>query len=191
MNIFDLTIGKIIKVLETLINFVFKQAYYFLEISIFIFSLTISLVLIWLWLKYEIKNKDEINKWKNYKKWVKEYFFLKKPKKDFEEIKKIFYENKILALRNLNNFLNFVLETFGYEGKLEEKLVKINPEFLPNIENLKKAFSIYKLIEEKLKNSEKINLTDEDYLLLFHTYEIALYNLNIITLEDFLVKNLE
>lgn len=191
MSLFELTIGRILSLVEALTNFVLGKGFYLFKASISILALFFSFFLIWLWLKYELKNKDEINKWKFYLKTVKEYFFLKKPKKKFEEIKKIFYEDKILALKEINEYLNFVLEIFGYEGDLEKKIEKINPKFLPNLDDLKKAISIYKLIEEKLKNNEKLDLTEEDYLLIFHTYEIALKNLNVLTIEDFLVKNLD
>jgi hypothetical protein len=61
---------------------------------------------------------------------------------------------------------------------------------LPNLEEIQKAYQIVKLIEEKLKNNETLNLTEDEYLLIFHEYEKALLNLNILTIEDFLVKNL-
>lgn len=189
MSLFELTIGRILSLVEALINFALGKGFYLFKASISILALFFSFFLIWLWLKYELKNKDEIGKWKFYLKTSKEYFFLKKPKKKFEEIKKVFYEDKILALREINEYLNFVLETFGYQGNLEEKTEKINPEFLPSLDDLKKAISIYKLIEERLKNNEELGLTEEDYLLIFHAYEIALKDLNVLTTEDFLVKS--
>lgn len=189
MSLFELTIGRILSLLEALINFVLGKSFYLFKASISILVLFFSFFLIWLWFKYELKNKDEFRKWKFYFNSVKEYYFLKKPKRQFEEIKKVFYEDKILALREINEYLNFVLETFGYEGNLEEKIEKINPEFVPSLDDLKKAISIYKLIEEKLNNNEDLGLTEEEYLLIFHTYEIALKDLNVLTTEDFLVKS--
>ncbi|GIW65186.1 MAG: hypothetical protein KatS3mg093_165 [Candidatus Parcubacteria bacterium] len=60
---------------------------------------------------------------------------------------------------------------------------------MPNLDEVKKAYKIVEIIEEKLKKNEKINLTEDEYLIIFHEYEKALYNLNILTIEDFLVKN--
>ncbi len=191
MSLFQLTIGKIFLLVASLINLVIGDSFYLFKSTILILALIFSFFLVWLWFKYELKNRDEIDKWITYFKFVAEYFFLKQPKKNFEKIKKIFYQDKILALKELNEFLNFVLETFGYEGSFEEKLAKINSEILPNLEDLKKAFFICQLIEEKLKNNEEINLNTEDYLLIFHTYEVALKDLNIIGPEDFLVTNLK
>jgi hypothetical protein len=62
---------------------------------------------------------------------------------------------------------------------------------LPNLEEIKKAIEIVKIIEEKIKNQEEINLSEDEYFVIFHEYEKALLNLNILTTEDFLVKNLK
>lgn len=165
--------------------------FYFIKFIFLLSSLIFSLILVIIWLKFELKNKDEIGKWQSYLKWLRNYLFLKNPKSHFEKIKKTFHYNPILALREINNFLDFVLTTFGYEGNLEEKINKANPSIFSNPEDLKKAILAWRLIEERLKESENVNLNQNDYLLLFHTYEIALKDLNIISSEDFLVKNLE
>ncbi len=191
MSIFQLTIGKILFLIETITNYFIGKGFYLFKSSIFLLSLLFSIFLIFLWFRYELKNKDEIKKWQLYLKTVKDYLFLKNPKKNFEEIKKIFYQDKILALQEINKFLDFVLTNFGYSGTLEEKIEKVNEIVLPNKEDLKKALTIYKLIEEKIKNNEKVELSDDEYLLVFHQYELALFNLNIINQEDFLAKNLK
>ena len=191
MTIFDLTIGRLVLLIEALTDFFLGNWFFLFKSSILILSLFISFYLLWLWLKYEMKNKEEISKWSLYLKSIKDFYFLKESKKTFQEIKELFYKDKFLALQKINEFLNFVLETFGYEGNLEEKLTKINSNFLPSLENLKKAISIYNLIEEKFKNNREINLTEDEYLLVFHAYEVALKDLNILTTEDFLVKNLK
>jgi hypothetical protein len=74
---------------------------------------------------------------------------------------------------------------------LEEKLSKVSPLILPNLEEIKKAIEIVKIIAEKIKNQEEINLSEDEYFVIFHEYEKALFNLNILATEDFLVKNLK
>ncbi|GIW67364.1 MAG: hypothetical protein KatS3mg096_232 [Candidatus Parcubacteria bacterium] len=189
MTIFDLTIGRILSLVEGINRFLFQTPVEILKAFGFFFSIIITGLMIFYWLKIEKETKDETNYWKTLIKNLKDFEFLKNPKKNFEEIKKIFYQDKNKALIEINNFFDFVLTVFGYTDKLEEKLNKVSIEFLPNLEEIKKAYKIVTIIEEKLKNNEEINLTEDEYLTIFHEYEKALYNLNILTIEDFLVRN--
>jgi len=191
MTIFDLTIGKILSLIEAINSFLFETPVAILKAIGFFLSIFITALMIFLWLKFEKENRDEIDYWKTLIKNLKDFYFLQKPNKDFEEIKKIFYHNHAQGLIELNKFFDFVLEVFGYDGTLEEKLNKVSTAALPNLEEIKKAYQIVRLIEEKIKNNEDLNLTEDEYLLIFHEYEKALLNLNILTTEDFLVKNLK
>jgi len=191
MTIFDLTIGRIINLVEGINKFLLQTPVEILKALGLFFSLFLTGLMVFAWIKIEKETKDEINYWKTLFKNRRDFYFLKKPKKNFEEIKKIFYEDKNKALIEINKFFDFVLEVFGYEGSLEEKLSKISPLILPNLEEIKKAIEIVKIIEEKIKNQEEINLTEDEYFLIFHEYEKALFNLNILATEDFLVKNLK
>jgi len=191
MTIFDLTIGRIISLVEGINKLLFQTPIEILKALGLFFSLFLTLLMVLAWIKIEKETKDEIGYWKTLIKNRRDFYFLKKPKKNFEEIKKIFYEDKNKALIEINKFFDFVLEVFGYEGSLEEKLNKVSPLILPNLEEVKKAVEIVKIIEEKIKNREEINLTEDEYFLIFHEYEKALLNLNILTIEDFLVKNLK
>jgi len=191
MTIFDLTIGRIINLVEGINKFLLQTPVEILRALGFLFSLFLTGLMIFLWIKWEREVQDEIWFWKLLFKNLKDFNFLKQPKKHFEEIKKIFYQDKNRALVEINRFFDFVLEVFGYEGSLEEKLSKVSPLILPNLEEVKKAVEIVKIIEEKIKNREEINLTEDEYFLIFHEYEKALLNLNILTIEDFLVKNLK
>jgi len=191
MTIFDLTIGRIINLVEGINKLLFQTPVEILKALGLFFSLFLTLLMVLAWIKIEKKTKDEINYWKTLIKNRRDFYFLKKPKKNFEEIKKIFYEDKNKALIEINKFFDFVLEVFGYEGSLEEKLSKVSPLILPNLEEIKKAIEIVKIIEKKIKNQEEINLTEDEYFLIFHEYEKALLNFNILATEDFLVKNLK
>lgn len=191
MPIFDLTVGKIIYLIESINRFLFQAPIEALKAFEFFISIIVSILMLIFWLKIEKISKEETNFFKALIKNWKDFEFLKKPKRTFEEIKKIFYQNKNKALIEINNFFDFVLSVFGYDGTLEEKLNKISVEILPNLDEVKKAYKIVEIIEEKLKKNEKINLTEDEYLIIFHEYEKALYNLNILTIEDFLVKNQE
>jgi hypothetical protein len=191
MTIFDLTIGRIISLVEGINKLLFQTPIEILKALGLFFSLFLTLLMVLAWIKMEKETKDEINYWKTLIKNRRDFYFLKKPKKNFEEIKKIFYEDKNKALIEINKFFDFVLEVFGYEGSLEEKLNKVSPLILPNLEEIKKAIEIVKIIEEKIKNQEEINLTEDEYFVIFHEYEKALLNLNILATEDFLVKNLK
>jgi hypothetical protein len=191
MTIFDLTIGRIISLVESINKFLLQTPVEILKALGFLFSLFLTGIMIFLWIKWENETQDEIWFWKFLSKDLKDFNFLKQPKKRFEEIKKIFYQDKNKALVEINKFFDFVLEVFGYEGSLEEKLNKVSPLILPNLEEVKKAVEIVKIIEEKIKNQEEINLTEDEYFLIFHEYEKALFNFNILATEDFLVKNLK
>jgi hypothetical protein len=191
MTIFDLTIGRIINLVEGINKLLFQTPFEILKALGLFFSLFLTLLMVLAWIKIEKKTKEEINYWKTLIKNQRDFCFLKKPKKNFEEIKKIFYEDKNKALIEINKFFDFVLEVFGYEGSLEEKLNKVSPLILPNLEEIKKAVTIVKIIEEKIKNQEEINLTEDEYFVIFYEYEKALFNLNILNTEDFLAKNLE
>ena len=191
MTIFDLTIGRIILLIEEINKLLFQTPVEILKALGLFFSLFLTGLIIFAWIRIERQTKDEIGYWKSLIKNQKDFFFLKQPKKNFENIKKIFYEDKNKALIEINKFFDLVLEVFGYEGSLEEKLSKVSPLILPNLDEIKKAVEIVKLLEEKIKNQEEINLTEEEYFVIFHEYEKALLNLNILTTEDFLAKNLK
>jgi hypothetical protein len=191
MTIFDLTIGRVLSLIEAINRFLFETPVAILKATGFLFSLLITALMILYWLKIEKETKDEISFWQTLIRNWKDYYFLQKPNKNFEEIKKIFYQNHAQGLIELNRFFDFALEVFGYGGNLEEKLNKVSMEILSNLEEIKKAYQIVRLIEEKLKKQEDLNLDEDEYLLIFHEYEKALLNLNILTIEDFLVKNLK
>ena len=191
MTIFDLTIGRIINLVENLNKFLLETPIEILKAFGFFFSLFLTALMILYWIKIEKETKDEIGYWQTLIKNQKDFYFLKKPKKRFEEIKKIFHQDKNKALIELNDFFDFVLQVFGYEGNLEEKLDKISLKILPNLEDIKKAFKVVNIIKEKLNNKEEVNLTDDEYLIIFHEYEKALLHLNILSREDFLARSLE
>jgi len=191
MTIFDLTIGRVLSLIEAINRFLLETPITVLKAIGLFFSLLITILMILYWLRIEKETKDEIGYWQTLIKNIKDFYFLQKPNKNFKEIKKIFYQNHAQGLIELNKFFDFVLGVFGYDGTLEEKLNKVSTEILPNLEEIKKAYQIVRLIQEKLKNNQTLNLTDDEYLLIFHEYEKALLNLNILTTEDFLVKSLK
>ncbi len=191
MTIFDLTIGRIINLVEGINKFLLQTPVEILKALGLFFSLFLTGLMVFVWIKIEKETKDEIGYWKTLIKNRRDFYFLKNSKRYFLKIKKNFYEDKNKALIKINKFFDFVLEVFGYEGSLEEKLNKVSPLILPNLEEIKKAIEIVKIIEEKIKNQEEINLSEDEYFVIFHEYEKALLNLNILTTEDFLVKNLK
>jgi hypothetical protein len=191
MTIFDLTIGRIISLVESINRILFQTPIEILKAFGFFFSLFLTGLMIFFWIKMEKQSKDEFNYWKYLIKNWKDFYFFKKAKKNFEEIKKFFYQDKNKALIEINKFFDLTLYAFGYEGTLEEKLNKVPPEILQNLDEIKKAIKIVSLIEEKLKNNEEVNLTEDEYFIIFHEYEKALFNLNILSTEDFLAMNLK
>lgn len=188
MTLFELNFEKFFLQLESIVKSNFISIFLFLKTFVFLFSLVLSVFLLYVWIKLEIKNRDEIDFWKFIIKTTKDFYFIKSSKKSFEEIKKKFYQDKLQGLIEINNLLNLVLETFGYQGSLDEKLKKINKEILPSLEETKKAVKIVEILKEKKEKGEEINLDEEEYFMIFHQYEIALKDLNILTTEDFLVN---
>lgn len=191
MTILDLTIGRIINLIENINKLLFETPFEILKALGFLFSLLITFLMILFWIKFEKETKTEINYWKRLIKNIKDFQSMKNLPTTFDKIKKMYYQNKNLALIEVDQFLNFTLETFGYEGNLDEKLNKVPATILLNLEEIKKAHQIVKIIKEKLANNEEIPLTDDEYLMIFHEYEKALYNLNILTTENFLVNFLK
>jgi len=191
MTLLDLTIGRIIFLIEFLDKLLFGNIFIIIKVLGLFLSLIISFLLILIWIKLENEYKDETNFWLTLIKNTKDFYFLKKAKKNFDEIKKIFHEDQNKGLIEIDNFLNFVLETFGYEGNLEEKLNKIDINLLPNLEDIKKANKIVEIIKNYLDNNKQINLSYGEYLLIFNEYEKTLFYLNVLNPEDFLVKSLK
>ncbi len=191
MPIFELTFGRIINLIEAITKFLFATPIEILKSLGFLFSLIITGLLIYFWIKLEIKNKDEIDFWNFIFETERHYQLIREAKNKFKKIKEHFHNNKLQGLIEVNNFLDEILAVCGYEGNLEEKLNKINEKFLPNKEEIKKARQILLLINQKKQANESIELSDDEYLIIFHEYEKGLLSLNIITEEDFLVRNQE
>jgi hypothetical protein len=122
MTIFDLTIGRIINLVEGINKFLLQTPVEILKALGLFFSLFLTGLMVFAWIKIEKETKDEINYWKTLFKNRRDFYFLKKPKKNFEEIKKIFYEDKNKALIEINKFFDFVLGVFGYEGKFRREI---------------------------------------------------------------------
>lgn len=187
MNTINSTLDKIFSLIDESTKLALQISFDIIKVFLLFFSLILSGFLIFVWIKLEIKNRDEIDKWKGLIKNIKDFFFIKEnAKKRFEEIKKLFYQDKIQGLIEINDFFNSVLNTFGYEGNLKEKLEKIAPQILPSKEEIKKAVEIVEILKEK-----RSQLSEEEYLMIFHQYEIALKELNVITEQDFLATSLK
>lgn len=187
MPLLQLTIGKIYKFFEALSQLLIDNLLPITKLLFYIFILILCFFLIIKYIINEIKYQNEIKKWLNLYKLIKTYFFLKKRHKKFEEIKKLFYINKLSSLFELRNFLNITLINFGYEGDLKTQLELMNNNnFITNIEQLKKAEMILDIIKQKYFQKEDINLNENDFLTIFHAYELALFDLKVINEEDFL-----
>jgi len=153
---------------------------------IFFISFIYSLNLFIFWLYLEIKNKDEIGFWLGLGDIIKYYRKIKNKKLNYEEVKKTYLENHFLGLIALKNFFTEIIEIFGYQGNnLEERIKNISDEDLPNKEDVLKAIKIINLLEKRQEN----DLSEEEIELIFSTLEKALYYLNVIEKEDFLVTS--
>lgn len=184
-------INKINSFSDTIVNFLISIPLPVLKIIGLFFSLVATFLMIFYWIKYEKETKDEINYWKTLVQNIKDFSFMQKANLQFKTIQKTFYQNKIQGLIAANQFLDAILNLCGYEGTLEEKLPKTPKEIVTNLEEIQKACQIVKLIEERISKNKAINLTDEELLLVFHEYEKFFLNFNILTTDDFLVKNLK
>lgn len=191
MPILQLTIGKILRLIEGVVQIFYENLFFISEFLFYLFILIFCFILIAKYIINELKYQKEIKKWLNYYKLLHYYFFLKKKHKRFVQIKEKFYLDKLTSLYELRNFLKEALTIFGYEGSLKEQLEAVNNTLIPNLEQLKKAEMIFSLIEQKYVQRANINLDENDFLLLFHTYEIALFNLKIINHEDLLATHLK
>jgi uncharacterized membrane protein len=191
MPIFELTFGKIVSLIEEIGKNILGPYVQLLRGLFLTISLIIIVLLIYFWIKLELKNKDEIDFWRGLRKNLNHYKFYKKIRQNFNIIKNEFQKDKIKGLNQINDFLDKLLDTFGYEGNLEEKLNKIDIKFLSNKEEVKKARKALILINEKLQAGEKLNLTNEEYFLIFQEYQQALFHLRAINEQDLLVMNQE
>ncbi len=183
MTIFDLTFGKIIYLIEKLTEILISTPY-LAKILVYLFSLTLSITIIIFWIKLEIKNRDEVNKINRFIKNRKIFLFYKKRKDIWNQIKNIFSQDKNRGLIEIKKLLDFSLETFGYEGTLQEKINNTNEEIIINKNDLLKAIEIVEAIEKKLSHHQKIDIKDKEYFLILKQFEIALLSLNIISTQD-------
>lgn len=160
----------------------------FFKSLVFLISILISGWLIVFWIKFEKETKDEIGFWNSIIKNWKDYKFIKEFKKKFNLTKRIFNYDKKRSILLLIDLTEKSLETFGYEGTIEEKFNKLNQIEIFNKEKIGKILEIIKIIKE---NEDLKVLDDEDYLVIFHELEKILCDLKLINIEDFLVKNQE
>lgn len=185
-EIFELTFGKIFIFLETLLKLIIPSEAYLAKIFIFLLSIILSSFLVFIWIKLELKNQDEIDYWQSFFKSRRDYKFIKQQKKSFEKIKKIFLQDKIAGLIAIDNFLKQVIEMFGYSGEsFEEKIDQLPQEIIKTKEEIKKAIKIVSLIKEK----EQFKLNDNEYNLIFDTYQKFLLDLGVVTNDDLLGVN--
>lgn len=185
MQLFDLTIEKVLEYLEKFPPPNFEPLFENIKTLVFLLSLIYSLNLILLWIYYEIKNKDEIGFWLGILNLIRAYKNSQKKLPSYEEIKKVYLENHKEGIIFLRNYLNEILEILGFSGgNLIEKIGSISEEDLPNKENLIKAIKAINILEQK----SNPQLTEEEFQLIYSEIEKALYYLNIIDKEDFLVK---
>lgn len=185
MSLIDFIYRNLSYVLDSIVFFFFRNPLA-LKFLIYLFSLALCLFFIYQWVKLEIKNQDEIGKWKGFFTLRKRFRFYKNSRKIWNKVKSKFLENKKQGLIYALNYLDYALGTLGYEGDIDEKIQKINPTFINNLEDLKKAIEITKILKET-----KRELSDEEYFLVFKQFEFALEKLKFINQEDFLALNQE
>ncbi|GBD34827.1 hypothetical protein HRbin35_00578 [bacterium HR35] len=170
---------------ETVFKF-FLDNFSTIKAIIFFASLIYSLNLLLFWLYLEIKNQDEIGFWIGLFEIIKYYRRVKDKKLNYEEVKKVYLENHFNGLIALKKFFLEVIEIFGFQGKdVEEKIKNIPNEDLPNKEDVLKAIKIISLLEKQPRS----DLKEEEIELIYSTLEKALYYLNVIEKEDFLVTS--
>jgi hypothetical protein len=105
MTIFDLTIGRIINLVEGINKFLFQTPFEILKALGLFFSLFLTGLMVFVWIKIEKETKDEIGYWKTLIKNRRDFYFLKNSKRYFLKIKKNFYEDKNRSLIKINKFL--------------------------------------------------------------------------------------
>lgn len=172
---------------EIIFDFFLKNLETFKTILFFL-SLFYSFNLLLIIIYYEIKNKDETGLWLALWSVFKYYRQIKNKSLSYSEIKKVYLENHLRGLFSLKNFFLEVLDIFGFQGmNYEEKINNIPEESLPNKAEVIKALKALELLQKK----PSINLEEEEIEILYSTLERALYYLNIIEKEDFLVTSPE
>jgi hypothetical protein len=191
MSFLEVIFNKFLYLAEKITDIFFLSTFNLIKSFVFIVSLGITFFLIYFWIKLEIKNRDEYRYWNYIFKSSRDYFFMKKQKKIFNQIKEIFYKDNLQGIFEIHDFFDLVLSVFGYQGSFEEKIKTVDEKVLPNKEEIKKAFQIISLIKNKIQNNESINLSADDFLMIFKTYEEALLYLRVLNSEDLLAKNQE
>jgi len=145
----------------------------FIGISLFFLIGIIFLLLRASWLKFRLlENLVEFL--------IYRPFGVKKTFKDWQKIKKKLESDKAadfkLAILEADNFLDEILKKIGYEGEgLRERLNKLDPEIIPNLEEVLKA--------HKVRNSivfdPDYNLSLEEARNVIRIYEQALRDLEV------------
>ncbi len=157
-----------------------------IRIIVSLLGLLFSLSLIGYWIYLERKYRYGIEWWSFLIKYFLEAFI--KPdyfKNEWKKIRDIFLSDHLLALKETYRFLEEVIDLYGYEsGTLKERFLKIPNQIYTDKERYSKALEALDLIIKKIKNGEKIEISQKEALAILKEIESMLKNLMVISPED-------
>lgn len=158
-----------------------------LRILISLFSIIFSLLLIFYWIYLERKYKYGSEWWSFLIKYFLEAFI--KPeyfKNEWRKIKNLFVTDHISSLLKTYQFLQEVIDLYGYEkGNLKEKFLQIPNQVYNKKERYEMALEALEVIYNKIQKKEEIEITKLDALSILKEIESMLGDLFVISPEDY------
>jgi len=184
MQIFD----RLIEILGTLSGIIvgskeFLQLKLVISFVSIFFIITLLVYYVYLERKYKIGIEIILLNIKNFL----EAFILKKGdlSKEWLEIKKIFLLDKKMAVMKVYDYLNKIIDFYGYYGNnLEEKFKNFPDSVFENKKDFLKSVKILEILKNKVYKKEELNLSDEEILFIIKVIEKGLVTLLIIDQED-------
>lgn len=179
---------RILEILSKISGFLFNiPEFQKFKVVISLFSIIISLLLIFYWIYLERKYKYGSDWWAFLIKYFLEAFI--KPdyfKNEWKKIKNIFITDHISALVKTYQFLQEVIDLYGYEdGTLKEKFLKIPNQVYSKKDRYGMALEALEIIYNKIQNKNKIEITQLDSISILKEIESMLGDLFVISPEDY------
>jgi len=152
------------------------------RIILSIFSLLAAAALLWYWVYLEKRYQFGWDWWKTlFGFWVEARASADVFKKVWMKIQDTFNQNMRSALFEAEDMFNEVLNFYFYqEEPLRDRIPRISPKWIPNIERLTFINEALDLMREKIKDGQQVEVSRDEALAILKEFEDALYSMLVI-----------